>query len=173
VRLSHFVIINNFLTYLAAAWAVYNTVRYFLAFTVYDTVDAQAVAVVLGTTAAVSLTLFTCAFILSVCHNSLVAHHTPVHVLVTARTVFRSLAGFLLLIPAVANLIFIAIWRNSTMPELGVRLKCHLDIDLVWTTSEPECDPPQWVEWLALAISRSIITLVFIVRFKLQNFFFL
>jgi hypothetical protein len=144
-------------------WALYNTIRYFLAFTTYNPADGQAVSLALGISTGVSFALLICALILSIFQPYLLLHRVPLRTLLFTQKGFDALSSFFLSAPAVYNLVMTFIWRNSTNPELNFRHRCHLDIDVVWSVSKAQCQPRVWGTWLALSIVRLVLTLLIIV----------
>ncbi|KAE9396240.1 hypothetical protein BT96DRAFT_1021503 [Gymnopus androsaceus JB14] len=87
-------------------WALYNTIRYFIAYTIYESLQGQIAALALGTSTAVCFVLFICAAILSALQSYLLRAHIPIHSLLVIRTVLRYLGSFFLLSPAIAFAIF-------------------------------------------------------------------
>lgn len=72
-----------------------------------------------------------------------------------------------LLIPTLFDLAFVSLWRHhsptgSTMSLVG---QCRWDIDVVWGGRSGQCPdgPSRWGGWLAGAIVRFIVTLLFLI----------
>jgi hypothetical protein len=93
-------------------------------------------------------------------------HDNPSSIIEYTRGVILPyLASFLLLAPAVVNLIFVIAWRASNDPQTTLRGRCHWDIDVIWSGVGLVCDrSPSFVSWLGGAISRLCITSVALVR---------
>ena len=153
------------------AWTIYNTVRYFLAFTMYNSTAGQAMSLALGISTGSSFALLVCAAILSVFQPYLLHHGVPLKTLLFSRKSIQAFSSFLISAPAVYNLVMTIIWRNSTDDELNFQHRCHLDIDVVWSVSGANCRGLTWGPWFALSIIRLILTLVIIVS-SLLNFLF-
>ncbi|GJE88987.1 hypothetical protein PsYK624_050760 [Phanerochaete sordida] len=151
-----------------AAWGVYTTVRYFVAFTIYTARDRQIVLLVLGTASALSLASALLPLLLSFFLPQLRRqyHTRSLHVRISA--LFDYAASLLLLGPAVANLAFVAIWRHSADPALSAQGRCHWDIDVVWTGTGLQCSGSNavaWGSWLAGSIVRLVLTALILVTY--------
>ena len=146
-----------------AAWAAYNATRYFLVFKKYQTNDGQLASLVLGISTGAAF-----AFSLSASISSLLRPYLPVHFISTRslwlfRVFLRSLASSLLIGAAVVNVVLLFIWHNPRIPELNVRQHCHLDIDVLWSTFDPDCKPTPWGSWLAASLVRLVLTFCILV----------
>ncbi|KIK66274.1 hypothetical protein GYMLUDRAFT_929599 [Collybiopsis luxurians FD-317 M1] len=139
-------------------WALYNTIRYFIAYTMFNSTPGQAAALALGTSTAVCATCLGCAAVLSVFQPYLIRSHVPIHSLLVLRTAFCYLASFCLLSPAIVNLALVIVWRNSSIPELVPELRCRLDVDIVWSVTNGTCNGTVFAQWLGLAIFRVVLT---------------
>ncbi|KIK66267.1 hypothetical protein GYMLUDRAFT_38080 [Collybiopsis luxurians FD-317 M1] len=139
-------------------WALYNTIRYFIAYTMFNSTPGQAAALALGTSTAVCATCLGCAAVLSAFQLYLIRSHVPIHSLLILRTAFRYLASFCLLSPAIVNLALTIVWRNSSIPELVPELRCRLDVDIVWSVTNGICNSTVFAQWLGLAIFRVVLT---------------
>lgn len=142
----------------SAAFAVYNTVRYFLAYTIYNSKDGQSVSLSMGISTGFAFTLIVCAVILATFQPYLLAHQIPLRPLLLCRTVMHMLASFFLFGPAVVNTTLLFIWKKSTDPELNFLQRCHVDIDVVWSVSNAQCKPASWGVWLTLSLVRLLLT---------------
>lgn len=151
-------------------WSLYNTIRYFIAYTIYESLQGQIAAIVLGSSAAVCLTFLICAAILSIFRSYLIRAHIPIHSLLILRTVFLYLGSFFLISPAIVNIALAIVWRNSSIPELVPQLRCHLDIDVVWSVTTGTCNRTTAAQWLGLAIFRVAFTLIIIVSLNMHLF---
>ncbi|KAJ3749745.1 hypothetical protein EV360DRAFT_89708 [Lentinula raphanica] len=152
-----------------AVWAVYNTVRYFIAFTVYDSLQGQTTAIVLGTSTAVCFAFLTCAAAVSAFQPYLIRAHVPIHSLLVMRSIFRYFAAFFLLTPTIVNLALVIVWRRSSISELVPELRCKLDADVVWSITAGSCSHTTPAQWLGLAIFRVIFTLSIVVSYLLAS----
>jgi hypothetical protein len=75
------------------------------------------------------------------------------------------LASFLLLAPAIANLVLVIVWRASDDPQITLRGRCRWDIDVVWSGVGLICDrSPSFASWVGSAVSRLSITSMVLVR---------
>ncbi len=149
------------------AWAVYNTVRYFLAFAVYQSITGQDVSLALGTSTAVSATFLLCRVIVSFFQTQLIRAHVHLHSILLTRTIFRFLASIFLLGPAIVAFALTFVWRSvPEEPELNLSQRCGLDLDVVWVVSSSStmCQgrAHHWASWLGLSILRIFITLAII-----------
>ncbi|KAL0573069.1 hypothetical protein V5O48_008895 [Marasmius crinis-equi] len=147
-------------------WAIYNTIRYFIAYTLYSSMDGQVFALALGCTTAVSFAFFVCDGVVAAFQSRLVATRIPIRSLLNLRTIFLYLASFFLLSPSVVNLVVTIVWRHSPATELSADHRCSLDIDVIWSTppSKATCqsDSSNWTAWIALAIFRVAFTAVLV-----------
>ncbi|TFK36062.1 hypothetical protein BDQ12DRAFT_687244 [Crucibulum laeve] len=148
-------------------WAIYNTVMYFLAFTVYESAAGQMVSLALGLSTGISFALLACAATLLIFHPRLLAHHIPYRTLVSTQSVLHYLSSFFILGPAIVNFVLLFFWRNSPDPELKLAHRCHIDIDIIWPASNPVCvnKSPPWGVWLTLSTARLVLTFIIIVLY--------
>ncbi|KAK0457018.1 uncharacterized protein EV420DRAFT_534501 [Desarmillaria tabescens] len=156
------------------AWAIYNTVRYFLAFAVYQSITGQDVSLALGTSTAVSATFLLCRVIVSFFQTQLIRAHVHLHSILLTRTIFRFLASIFLLGPAIVAFALTFVWRSvPEEPELNLSQRCGLDLDVVWvvSSSSATCQgrAHNWASWLGLSILRIFITLAIIIPYNLSS----
>ncbi|KAK0476999.1 hypothetical protein IW261DRAFT_299977 [Armillaria novae-zelandiae] len=156
------------------AWAIYNTVRYFLAFAVYQSITGQDVSLALGTSTAVSATFLLCRVIVSFFQTQLIRAHVHLHSILLTRTIFRFLASIFLLGPAIVAFALTFVWRSvPEEPELNLSQRCGLDLDVVWAVSSSStmCQgrAHNWASWLGLSILRIFITLAIIIPYNLSS----
>lgn len=151
-----------------AVWAIYNTVCYLLAFTIYQGITGQIFSLALGASTGLSVALISCASILAVAQTSLLLRGIPVRALVSLGTALHYLASCCLLGPSIVNIVLLFIWRNTSDLELLIQHRCRLDVDLVWSTTYSLCNRKNkpWGIWIALAVFRLLVTLVIIVSAK-------
>ncbi|SJL10892.1 uncharacterized protein ARMOST_14287 [Armillaria ostoyae] len=148
-------------------WAIYNTVRYFLAFAVYQSITGQDVSLALGTSTAVSATFLLCRVIVSFFQTQLIRAHVHLHSILLTRTIFRFLASIFLLGPAIVAFALTFVWRSvPEEPELNLSQRCGLDLDVVWVVSSSgtmcQGRAHNWASWLGLSVLRIFITLAII-----------
>ena len=150
----------------SGSWAVYNTVRYFIAFAFYRSRTAQAISIVLATSTTLTIGLHLASALLASFSFHLVSTRISHKNLHTIREILRYLASFLVLAPAVVSFVLVFELRNTQDPDLYFLGRCRWDIDVVWSASRGHCRnaTPVWGTWLAAAITRLIITLIVIVR---------
>ncbi|KIM39846.1 hypothetical protein M413DRAFT_446765 [Hebeloma cylindrosporum] len=162
---------KNILLIIRAAWAIYNTVCYLLAFTIYQGVTGQIFSLALGASTGLSFALTSCASILSVAQTSLLRRGIPVRALVPLGAALHYLASCCLLGPSIVNLVLLFTWRNTSDLELLIQHRCRLDVDLVWSTTYSLCNRKRntWGIWIALAAFRLLITLFITIAFHLLN----
>ena len=151
-------------------WAIYNTVRYFLAYAVYSSTNGQMVSLALGTSTTLSIALLLSATILSIFGPFLLLCHYPIRSLLIIRTTLHYLSSFFLFGPAVVSLAFVFVWRHSPDPEVTLGRRCRLDIDVIWSVTSANCRPSAWGTWLALSIIRVVTTLAVIVSYNSSIF---
>ncbi|KIP03030.1 hypothetical protein PHLGIDRAFT_130393 [Phlebiopsis gigantea 11061_1 CR5-6] len=144
-----------------AVWAVYNTIRYFIAFSIYTARDRQIALLVLGSAAALSFALLVSSLLLSLLAPHLGWKYRFRSGYTRIQALLSYMASFLLLGPAVVNVVFIALWRDSSDPGLSIHGRCHWDIDVLWTGTGFECDVNDavpWGSWLAGSVIRLFLT---------------
>lgn len=147
-----------------AGWAIYNTTRYFITFASQNSKQGQIVSLVLGICTCVSFALLVTAEILSFFQLYLLMYSISFRILTLITTGSLYLSSITLLAPAIVNLIMLFVWRNSSNKELSTEIRCHIDIDVIWSVSKQVCSEPySWGALVALAITRLGITAVFIV----------
>ena len=151
--------INDFI----ATWAIYNTVRYFIAFSDSGDPTNQILCLALGTSTGVSFLLSFFSFLLAV-RNELIHGVTPTY-LSHVRTTMDYLSSFCLIGPAAVNFALIFIWKDSEDPYWNMVNRCHFDVDVVWSVSNTLCSnkSPYWAIWLTASVLRLVLTLIVIV----------
>ena len=147
---------------LSALWAIYNTVRYFIAYAVYSSMDGQTFALALGCTTAISFAFFICDGILAALQTRLVAAHASIRFVLNLRLVFLYLASFFIFSASIVNLVVTIIWRGTRSAELSADHRCHLDVDVVWSVYPPKatCQSSNRKVWIGLATLRVALTLL-------------
>ncbi|KAI3604149.1 hypothetical protein WG66_010122 [Moniliophthora roreri] len=144
------------------AWAIYNTVRYFIAYSIYSSREGQAVALALGSVSAVCFASIMCEAALAASQPELIAAQLPSQTSLLLRTIILSLGSFFLLASSVVNLALTIVWRHSALRELDIDSRCRLDVDVVWSISSSTsmCSGANWTAWLSLAVFRIAFTFV-------------
>ncbi|KAG5726702.1 hypothetical protein E4T56_gene3944 [Termitomyces sp. T112] len=145
------------------SFAIYNTTRYLLAFTVYESIEGQTASLALGICTGAVFALTICSIIVWLFQPYLLLHRVPLIFLWRTRTVFHSAASLALFAPAAINTVLLFVWKNSPIEELNIRRRCHVDIDVIWSVSGKQCKPPAWDVWIALSILRLVITIIIII----------
>ncbi|KAI0946294.1 hypothetical protein AcV7_010309 [Taiwanofungus camphoratus] len=155
------------------AWAIFNTVRYFVASTIYKSRDRQIILLVLGTSTALSVASIIASLTIAAFapHLGWAYRHNAPHIVV--QTVLKYLASALLLGPAVVNLVLVFVWRHSTDAISTLLGRCHWDIDVVWSGTGRRCDTshsPAWGYWIAGSVVRVILTLIVLVIYHFTSY---
>ncbi|KAF5353258.1 hypothetical protein D9756_008036 [Leucocoprinus leucothites] len=151
------------LEFIFGGWAIYNTARYFIAFTAYDSDVGQSVSLALGICTGVSFAFLATAAIFSFFKLHLLMHSFSLRILTLTITASLYLSSLTLLAPAIVNMVMLCIWRNSSDPELSTEARCRIDIDVVWSHSNQKCSEPYgWGALMALAATRLGLTAVLI-----------
>ncbi|TFK63625.1 hypothetical protein BDN72DRAFT_308207 [Pluteus cervinus] len=152
-------------------WAVYNSVRYFLAFAIYRSVDGQIASLVQGICTTLTVALLACALVLDFFQPQLLLHHIRSRSILLARTFLVYISTFLLLGPAVVNFALLFAWRHHNDSETTPGSRCFVDIDFVWSPSaSTNCKHPPWGVWITLASVRLTLTLIIIILYHLISF---
>ncbi|KJA24954.1 hypothetical protein HYPSUDRAFT_456805 [Hypholoma sublateritium FD-334 SS-4] len=158
-------IVTVILDILIAAWSIYNTIRYFIAFTVYDrtnTPRGQSLSFALGTCTGIALGLILCSKTLFLVKHRLLHCAQSFRYLTRTCCVLRYLSSLFILTPAIVNFVFLFVWRNSSNSHYNVHDRCHsFDIDIVWSASRGTCSGKSspWGVWLAISCIRLVLTL--------------
>jgi hypothetical protein len=121
------------------------------------------VSLALGTSATLAIALLLSATILSLFEPYLLHCYPNRSLLLFIRTMLHYLSSFFLFAPAAVNYVLAFMWRTSPDPEVTLKGRCHLDVDVVWSVTRITCRPLPWSAWLALSIVRALITLAIIV----------
>jgi hypothetical protein len=151
---------TNYPPYLGV-WALYNAVRYFFAFTVYESISGETAALALGVCAGLSFAFLTCAIAFSIFRPQLLRHGVSYNTLSTVYWCLTYLAILLLFAPAATNFALVFLWRNKSDLQLQPRHRCYVDIDLVWSRSSQrmcKTNTAAWGVWVALASVRLAVT---------------
>ncbi|KAF8154224.1 hypothetical protein B0H34DRAFT_720981 [Crassisporium funariophilum] len=156
-----------------ALWATYNTVRYFLAFTVHPESTSQVFCLALGISAGLAFALAFTSFMLSVIrrkHNSL-AHGSGSKSLSYFRSTLHYLSSFFLLGPALVSFVLVFIWRHSSNPHFNLGNRCRVDIDVVWSVTNNLCNnkSPPWRIWVALSSLRLALTFGLVIAYHMVS----
>ncbi|KIM41845.1 hypothetical protein M413DRAFT_445054 [Hebeloma cylindrosporum] len=161
--------VKEILEIIMATWAVYNAVRYFLAFSIYtrDASMGQEVCFALGTSSGLSCASWLCSLILSIVKRKLLLRGLPFKHLDHICSSLPYLSSICLLGPAAANLAILFVWKNSTNPRYDLQRRCHVDIDVIWSASTHLCDEkfPSTAVWIILSSLRLAVTLIIIVAY--------
>lgn len=145
-----------------AVWAIYNTVRYLVAFSDSGDSTNQIFCLALGISTGVSFLLTFFSSILAISgRNRHIYAVTPNYLLYLRRTM-DYLSSFFLIGPAVVNFALVFIWKDSFDSHSNPHNWCHLDVDLLWSVSNTLCNnkSPGWAIWLILSAFRLALTLI-------------
>ncbi|KDR78295.1 hypothetical protein GALMADRAFT_245399 [Galerina marginata CBS 339.88] len=159
-----------------SAWAVYNTVRYFMAFVIYgrEASTGQIFCLALGISTGLSFALTFCSFVLSAIRYNLLTHSQAYKYLTRICPTMNYLSSILLLAPAVANFVLLFTWRNSPNSRYNLQQRCHLDIDNVWSASVNPCTnkSPSWSLLVILSTLRLFFTSLILVAYHTFTFLY-
>lgn len=147
---------------LIGAWAVFNTIRYFLAYTIYRTHTRRIINLTLACVSAITAILTIFSLSLTALAALLGWKYGPR----TSYHFIQSLLGYLfpilLLGPPISNVVFVIMWKSSAPePSDIVQGRCNWDIDALWSGTGSSCDSSRampWAFWLAAAIVRLVLT---------------
>ncbi|PPR05435.1 hypothetical protein CVT26_011312 [Gymnopilus dilepis] len=157
-------------------WAAYNTVRYFIAFTIYgnDLSSGRIFSLAMGTSAGVSFMLSFSSLVLSVLQRRLFNHGATHRYVSFIRSVMQYLASILLLAPAVTSIVLLFLWKHSPNAHYNVDHRCHIDIDALWSPNFNPCSnkSPAWTIWLILSSVRLGLTLLILLVYHIFSAFY-
>ncbi|KAF9552306.1 hypothetical protein CPC08DRAFT_714729 [Agrocybe pediades] len=152
-----------------AAWSVYNTVRYFLAFTLYGRQShlGQVLSLALGICSGVSFILAFIFFVMAALMNRMVNFGIVYRYIVGVRSALHYSSSLLIFSPTVANLVMVFLWRESINEQYDLHHRCHFDIDVVWSVTKRHCNDssPSWGVWVAVSAVRLALTLAILVAY--------
>ena len=119
----------------------------------------------LGTSSGLSCAFSLCALVLSIVKRKLLLRGLPIKHLDYICSSFHYLSSICLLGPAVTNFVYLFIWNHSTNPHYSLNRRCHVDIDVIWSTSTHLCndEAPSTAIWIILSSLRLAVTLFIIV----------
>ncbi|PCH43152.1 hypothetical protein WOLCODRAFT_74244 [Wolfiporia cocos MD-104 SS10] len=164
-------LLNKLTALHAGGWTIYNTIRYYVAFTIYNYRTRQIILLALGTSTVLSLVLTLVMLLVAWFSPRLgliYRPHAP-HVLLQAILTYSS--SVLLLAPAIVNFIFVFIWKSSSSDIDTLRDRCHWDVDVLWSGVGARCDPGvAWGYWLAGAVLRLVLTTAFLASYHLAYY---
>ncbi len=150
-----------------AAWAVYNAVRYLVAFANNSSRTVQTYLLVLGTASSASLALIIFSQLLRL---SKLGWSRKSSLYTRLRTFLEWTSSILLLGPAVVNVVLVVAWKHSTDLSRSVSDRCSWDIDVLWSSKDHQsnsgCAVP-WGFWIAGAVIRLAVTTLILVSTSL------
>ncbi|KAJ7055207.1 hypothetical protein C8F01DRAFT_1159788 [Mycena amicta] len=168
-RLRRLQVMMRVLEVIIGAWAVYTTVRYFLAYAGMHA--GQTAAIILAVASLLSFAVLVASIVVPYLQTYILGHNksdTALFISVV-RLVLRYGAAVFLLAPSLANFVLVVVWRDTSSVALNTPVRCNLDIDVVWSIHAPaSCSPPPWELWLTLAIIRLLLTVVILTIYLLS-----
>ncbi|KAF8900410.1 hypothetical protein CPB84DRAFT_1778862 [Gymnopilus junonius] len=158
-------------------WAAYNTVRYFIAFTIYgrEMTAGRNFSLGVGTSAGTSFVLAFCSLLLSALQNHLLDNGVINNQYLTYTcSAMQYLSSILLLAPAAVNFALLFIWKNSSNAHYNVDHRCHIDIDALWSPTSNPCTnkSPTWAIWLIVSSVRLAFTLFILLAYHMFSVFY-
>ncbi|KAJ3510576.1 hypothetical protein NLJ89_g4594 [Agrocybe chaxingu] len=154
-----------------AAWATYNAVRYFFAFSAHSDTVGQTFCLALGTCAGVSFALAFSAKVLGVLKPKLLIQSVGYKYLKYVRATLFFLSSFALLVPAAVNFALVFFWKDSSHPQLSLAHRCRVDVDVVWSVHGRDCDPAvAWSTWVIISTVRLALTLTAVIAYHAISF---
>ena len=148
-------------------WTTYNSIRYFLAVSLYPSRDRQTASIILGTASVLSLALIVLSLSLYFLRLRLGWKRRPSSLYTRFRVAANYSSSALLLASASGNVALVCLWRHHRDPELRIEGRCHWDIDVVWSGSTLGCGRSTaiaWGYWVTGAVVRLVITSLILVR---------
>ncbi|TFK29166.1 hypothetical protein FA15DRAFT_610898 [Coprinopsis marcescibilis] len=150
-------------------WAVYNAVRYFLAFTIFESTAGQTVSLALGVSSSLGFAFLVCAVIISWFQPRLLFNGLSYRSLTTLYWLLNYVSFLFLFAPAAINFALVFAWRDSDELQLRTKYRCYVDIDVVWSTQPQLCrgKAAVWGFWIVISTLRLLITAGFICAYYL------
>ncbi|TFK92158.1 hypothetical protein K466DRAFT_643503 [Polyporus arcularius HHB13444] len=153
------------------AWAIYNTIRYYLAAWLHPYRERQVIALVLGSCTALCIACNAVSVIISATAPHLGWYYRPRSKHVLLQSFLHYSSSLFVLGPALVNFVLVFLWRNSQDTANSLRGRCRWDIDVVWSGLGGECgDSPAWGYWVAGSLMRLILTAVFLIAYHAVSY---
>ncbi|KZT21288.1 hypothetical protein NEOLEDRAFT_1244648 [Neolentinus lepideus HHB14362 ss-1] len=141
-------------------WAIYTTVRYFVAFSFTPAHDIEIISLSVGASSVLSLCLLVASILLFILSPR--SWQTSHMFSVVTRILLSYASSVFLIAPAAVNLVLVALLRRRTSVLQVTRL-CAWDVDVLWAGNGRSCDgthKAKWAPWFAGAIVRLVLTIV-------------
>ncbi|RDX47657.1 hypothetical protein OH76DRAFT_726007 [Lentinus brumalis] len=153
------------------AWAIYNTIRYYLAAWLHPYRERQVIALVLGSCTALCIACNAVSVIISATAPHLGWYYRPRSKHVLLQSILHYSSSLCVLGPAIVNFVLVFIWRNSQDTANSLRGRCRWDVDVVWSGLGGECvNSPAWGYWVAGSLVRLILTAVFLIAYHAVSY---
>ncbi|KAF8970697.1 hypothetical protein BDZ97DRAFT_1914577 [Flammula alnicola] len=156
------------------AWAIYNTVRYFMAFAIFgrNSHAGKSFSFALGTSTGIAFFLAFCTQGLFVVMHKLRVQAQTFQILTRICSILHYLSSICILGPAIVNFVVVFLWKNSADSPYNLQNRCHVDIDVVWSVTHNLCTNKSapWSIWLTLCSVRLALTLVFLLVYHTISF---
>ena len=154
------------------AWAVFTTIRYAVAVTIYVSNDRKTILIVLASVSAFTVTLVLASIILSIFSRTLGWDITRRSPYITVQSLLGYSTSLSVLGPAVTNFVLVFLWRNASDTADSLRGRCSWDIDVTWSGTGGQCTAghaKDWGLWLGGAVFRLLFTFTAVVRLAFHN----
>lgn len=151
---------------ITGAWAVFTTIRYAIAVTIYVPHDRKTILLVLTSVSAFTVTLVITSIILSIFSRTLGWDISLRSTYVTIQSLLGFSTSLSLLGPAITNFVLVFLWRNASDAANSLRGRCSWDIDVAWSGTGGQCNADHvkgWGFWLGGALFRLILTFIAVV----------
>ncbi|KAG2005610.1 hypothetical protein CC2G_002001 [Coprinopsis cinerea AmutBmut pab1-1] len=145
-------------------WAIYNAVRYFLSFTMFESNAGQTASLALGISSGLCFAFLVCASTLSFFQSQLVLSGLSNHSVSTMYWTLTYTSLLFLFAPAAVNFALLFAWKDSPDLQLRMKYRCYMDIDVVWSRRAEYCrgQASTWGFWVVLSTLRLLVTALFI-----------
>ncbi|KAH8077102.1 hypothetical protein BXZ70DRAFT_707715 [Cristinia sonorae] len=159
--------------YLMGAWALFTTIRYAIAVTIYVSHDRNTILVVLASVCGFSVALVTTSILLSIFSRTLgwnVGLRSPYETIQLLLGLGTSVS---VLGPAIMNVVLVFLWKNSSTAADSLRGRCSWDIDVSWSGTGGQCGAGQakgWGWWLGAALFRLTLTLIAVMAYHFLSY---
>jgi hypothetical protein len=138
-----------------------------MAFSIYGTefTLGRLLCLVLGICTAATVALYICSQVIEYIRRKIDYRTQTSKYLIFLRHSLHLLSSTFVLGPAVVNLIFVFVWRNSPDSRYNLHNRCHIDIDSIWSVEHNFCiaQSPAWGIWISIAAVRAAVTLLALV----------
>ncbi|KAF5329386.1 hypothetical protein D9619_008953 [Psilocybe cf. subviscida] len=159
-----------------AAWAAFNSIRYFMTCSIYgkESTLGRLLCILLGTCTAAAVALYLCSQSIEYVRRTIHSRPPISRKLIHLRQSLHIISSIFVLGPAVVNLVFVFVWRNSSNSRYNLHNRCHIDIDGIWSVERNFCiaQSPAWSVWISIAAIRAVATFLALITYHAVSYIY-